>query len=244
MILTMLFLNDEQDQSHHYCSIGSFCTVKSSTEPKEDDEESDSSLGVFSFEQKSPSIMKVLLSSSKVVSSLVVTFILSSVLWSVHNVYQSWDFAFFIETGLATSTHEGHPQLPGGVAGTNDNTQFLMKVTTQLQLQSNKTTVERKNDIAALPVPENGTEPSVPPEFSNYGTSSNVVQVFVVTAVAKEVYRSRYLVNAEAWQRHFDSIHVFTFDEIPRNLSLNTNNVHQVKMYDFESNTKVRMCKR
>lgn len=71
-------------------------------------------------------------------------------------------------------------------------------------------------------------------------TVSSSLQVFVVTAPAQEVYRERLLANAAGWHRAFPDLQVFTFDEVPTNISaLNTmSTIHQIHRHPFEKNKK------
>jgi hypothetical protein len=65
------------------------------------------------------------------------------------------------------------------------------------------------------------------------------IQVFVVTAPAHEKYRDRFLANADGWHHEFPDLQVYTFDEVPTNvtsLRSYSSRIHQIQMLPFEAN--------
>ena len=70
-------------------------------------------------------------------------------------------------------------------------------------------------------------------------TTGPSVQVFVVTAPGYKKYRDRFLANAAGWHRGFPDLKVFTFDEIPSDLSFE---VHQIQKFDLKRVPNAATC--
>jgi hypothetical protein len=69
--------------------------------------------------------------------------------------------------------------------------------------------------------------------------ASPSLQVFLVTAPANEVYRERFLANAKGWHRDFPGLQVFTFDEVPTNVSsLDGSSIRRIQRLPVEEHKK------